>query len=285
MKKRAWLILGLFFLWGAGSTYWYVCKIKGFCNEQEKIANTQKEEEKPQENLEQKEEQIPQDIIYFDKNSSKPVINDQAGWTAEIKSLKDRQEEGKKLFIYGPYYAWEKTPEGYENLGMARAESLKQLLAKDIDTANILTRSRLLQNNEELSYISGTDGVFEWHTHNDYVKEETPGNAVVYFPYNSNKEIKVKAIVVYLDDLAEKLKKDPGMKVQITGHTDNTGSEASNMKLSKKRAERIKNILVNKGVPAGQIIVIAKGESEPVADNSTEEGRKQNRRVEIKIIK
>ncbi len=284
MKKRVWLILGLFFLWGAGSTYWYVCKIKGFCAPQQKEELVEREisveEEIP---LETPEE--TKDFVYFEKNSVRPVIEDSLQWKAEVKSIKELQKEGKKLFIYGPYYAWEKTPEGYDNLGMARAESLKRLLSKEIDTSLIRTDSKLLEDRQEGEYISAINGVYQWKTYNDYVKEEMPGTVLIYFPYNSNQEINIKERADYLDELATELKENPDMKIQITGHTDDTGSEASNLKLSQKRADRIKSVLVNKGVRPQQIEILAKGESEPVADNKTEKGRQQNRRVEIKIIK
>ncbi len=285
MKNRVWLIIGLFFIWGAGSTYWYVCKIKGFCASQKDTTEIKKSEKSKETNVSVENAKEKTDFVYFDKDNYQLVIADSLQWRAQVESLKKLQKDGKKLFIYGPYYNWEKSPEGFENLGLARAQSLKQLLSKDIDTSLILTRSHLLSDREDGKYISAAKGVFQWKTYNDYVKEEIPGSVLIYFPYNSNKEIKIKEIVVYFDELAGKLKEHPGMKIQIIGHTDDTGSEASNMGLSQKRADRIKSVLIEKGANAGQIETIPKGESEPIADNSTEEGRQQNRRVEIKIIK
>ncbi|RMF97213.1 MAG: OmpA family protein, partial [Candidatus Schekmanbacteria bacterium] len=71
------------------------------------------------------------------------------------------------------------------------------------------------------------------------------------------------------------------------GHTDSIGSEKYNQKLSEKRAEAVKNYYVEKGVDASIIEAIGKGESEPVADNKTREGRAKNRRVvtELHLIK
>ncbi|MDA3946014.1 MAG: OmpA family protein [Helicobacteraceae bacterium] len=70
----------------------------------------------------------------------------------------------------------------------------------------------------------------------------------------------------------------------ITGHTDNVGTEEYNLKLSDKRANAVKDYLVLQGISSEQIETEAKGESEPVADNDTDEGRTANRRVEIIII-
>src|SRR5690606_35044373 len=69
-----------------------------------------------------------------------------------------------------------------------------------------------------------------------------------------------------------------------TGHTDSVGSEAYNQGLSERRANSVKNYLVSKGVPADRIYTEGKGETSPVASNSTREGRAQNRRVEIEIV-
>lgn len=71
-------------------------------------------------------------------------------------------------------------------------------------------------------------------------------------------------------------------KLDIIGHTDSQGGEDYNLKLSEDRANAVKTYLVGKGVTS-DINAIGKGELEPVADNSTAEGRKKNRRVEFKI--
>ncbi len=69
-----------------------------------------------------------------------------------------------------------------------------------------------------------------------------------------------------------------------TGHTDSIGTEAYNQKLSERRANSVKTYLVSKGIDANRIYVEGKGETSPVASNSTREGRAQNRRVEIEIV-
>ena len=71
--------------------------------------------------------------------------------------------------------------------------------------------------------------------------------------------------------------------IQVEGHTDSVGSEEYNIRLSRRRAQAVKNILIQKGVKSSRIEIIAFGESRPRADNSTKEGRLFNRRVEIKV--
>ena len=87
-----------------------------------------------------------------------------------------------------------------------------------------------------------------------------------------------------LDELAGVLMKKPSWKLEITGHTDNAGDDASNLILSKKRAEAVKNYLVSKGIDATRFVINYFGETKPIADNSTTEGRAKNRRVEMKIV-
>ena len=84
-----------------------------------------------------------------------------------------------------------------------------------------------------------------------------------------------------LYDAAKAMLKNPDMKVTIEGHTDNIGSESYNQKLSERRANTVKNYLTSKGIAESRITVTGKGESDPVSDNATADGRAMNRRVEF----
>lgn len=87
-----------------------------------------------------------------------------------------------------------------------------------------------------------------------------------------------------LDELAVLLISKPTWKLKISGHTDNVGSDAYNMTLSKNRAQSTANYLQGKGVPPSQLLTDWYGESKPVADNNTPEGRQINRRVEMQVV-
>lgn len=87
-----------------------------------------------------------------------------------------------------------------------------------------------------------------------------------------------------LTELAEVLEKRPEWGLQIAGHTDNVGNAQNNLVLSKKRAESVKRFMIEKGVNADRLSVLYFGETMPIADNSTPEGRQKNRRVEMTII-
>jgi outer membrane protein OmpA-like peptidoglycan-associated protein len=84
-----------------------------------------------------------------------------------------------------------------------------------------------------------------------------------------------------LDQIAAGLQNNPAVAVHVIGHTDNTGSDATNDKLSLARAGAVRDHLAAKGLAANQMTVEGKGEHEPIAENSSAAGRAQNRRVEI----
>lgn len=87
-----------------------------------------------------------------------------------------------------------------------------------------------------------------------------------------------------LNDLAVFMSEHAEVYVRITGHTDNVGTERDNQRLSEGRANAVRNELIKRGIASERIEAEGKGESEPIADNATEEGRAQNRRVEFTII-
>ncbi len=87
-----------------------------------------------------------------------------------------------------------------------------------------------------------------------------------------------------LNRLAEILKRYPGIVVEISGHTDNTGSFQYNMKLSQRRAESVVMYLISQGVPASALVAKGYGPTKPIAPNDTPEGRALNRRVEVKVL-
>jgi outer membrane protein OmpA-like peptidoglycan-associated protein len=87
-----------------------------------------------------------------------------------------------------------------------------------------------------------------------------------------------------INDLASILNKYPDTDLTIQGHTDSTGPEAYNQTLSEKRAQSVADYLKLQGVTAERLTSIGFGETQPVADNSTTEGRTENRRVSFVIV-
>ncbi|MGE5621108.1 MAG: OmpA family protein [archaeon] len=87
-----------------------------------------------------------------------------------------------------------------------------------------------------------------------------------------------------VDNIVNFLKQNPGVKIQIEGHTDNVGSDLANNKLSENRAANVKNELVKNGIDSIRLTTKGYGSKKPVAENSTVTGRAQNRRVTIRKI-
>ena len=84
------------------------------------------------------------------------------------------------------------------------------------------------------------------------------------------------------DEIVSKVKASKGdERLHVIGHTDSTGPDAYNQGLSERRAQAVADWLIKQGIPADHITVSGKGETQPVADNATREGRAMNRRVEI----
>jgi outer membrane protein OmpA-like peptidoglycan-associated protein len=89
---------------------------------------------------------------------------------------------------------------------------------------------------------------------------------------------------VELDSIAKVLLASPSMKVEISGHTDDSGTPADNMRISTLRAEAVRNYLVAKGVPFQQIVARGYGATMPRTPDTTPRGRAANRRVEIRPL-
>jgi OOP family OmpA-OmpF porin len=103
----------------------------------------------------------------------------------------------------------------------------------------------------------------------------------IYFDF---RKAKIKPVSFpLLDEVAQALKDNPSIKVRVEGHTDSRGRDRTNLKLSQKRAESVRRYLVSRGIGAARLDARGFGETVPIADNRTEQGRSQNRRVEFII--
>lgn len=88
---------------------------------------------------------------------------------------------------------------------------------------------------------------------------------------------------IELDKVVQLMKDNPALKIQISGHTDNIGKAADNLKLSNNRAQSVVAYLIGKGIPAARLTYKGYGASKPVADNTTEAGRARNRRTKLMV--
>jgi outer membrane protein OmpA-like peptidoglycan-associated protein len=118
------------------------------------------------------------------------------------------------------------------------------------------------------------------------VKDE-PRGTVITVPskglFATGKSTLLPTAAAELEPVAEALAQDRSHEIVIEGHTDSQGSETKNLTLSQKRADAVKDFLVQHNVSSEQVTATGAGESEPIGDNKTAEGRATNRRVEIVV--
>jgi type IX secretion system PorP/SprF family membrane protein len=114
--------------------------------------------------------------------------------------------------------------------------------------------------------------------------QEVVDMAVQNLEFESSKAVIRETSKPSLNTFAEKLKQKSNWNLVLDGHTDNLGDEDANLLLSKNRVEAVKSYLISKGISENRIKVNYFGETKPIADNNTSEGRQKNRRVEFKIV-
>ena len=198
-----------------------------------------------------------------------------------LKNTKDRE-----LHITGAYSKEEDKPAAFENLGIARADKIKQEMIKNgSDKDLIFTHGELKENltfGDENSFEGGI-------TFNYKVNKKTEENLLklsqtLYFQSGSDQIKMTEALKKYFKDVKTYLEQAPDKNVVLTGHTDAVGETNENQQLGLDRAETVKKQLVDIGIDEGRISTESKGENQPAADNSSTEGKAANRRVTM-IIK
>lgn len=141
--------------------------------------------------------------------------------------------------------------------------------------AGNLWTKRMEDKREALARASAGTGIDVQRTDDNRLRVNVPSD----FSFDVGRADIKPAMRPVLDEMARNL--DPGVRVWVVGHTDSTGSEATNQPLSVERAQAVRSYLVGRGVPSTRIHVDGRGEREPVASNDTDAGRAQNRRVEV----
>jgi len=219
--------------------------------------------------------------IDFEKSKFAPLTNQ--GYEELKNTILSEKTADNLLEITGYYYDEERNTSTYPNLGLARANKLKALFDKDI----LVDRIRLKAIKAPIPFNKDkyvTASAFKWLPAPKLSTVEIfTDRTVVRFPFNSVQKELDSDIDQYLDKLAKRIK-ETKEKVSLTGHTDNIGEEEVNVKLALRRAKMIRDILIDKGVNRRQINTYSKGKSEPIDDNATEEGRRKNRRVVVRLI-
>ncbi|NOQ91898.1 MAG: OmpA family protein [Flavobacteriaceae bacterium] len=212
--------------------------------------------------------------LYFDCNSDLPITS--KAWANKKSEILSAKADGKKLLITSPYFDGEN-----KDMGLSRAKNIEKLFLDQVPDSLIVLNSQLAIDCEDAKQDALGKTMFRWVVRNVNVVEHHD-KTYVYFKYNTDNPIDTENVVIYLDNLAEELISS-GNSVYLTGHTDADGDQAYNEELGLKRANRGKAYLMKKEVPEDKIFVDSKGKLEPISDNTTEEGKQKNRRVEIVI--
>lgn len=219
--------------------------------------------------------------VLFSWNKEGAIIGD--GWDARRKAILDGLKDDEILEITGNYRADEVNSTTFENLGLARANDIAKRLKPPLTDDRISIKGQLV-NAKESEKTSNFKSIEFKNLKNSKALKEIDNKTLIYFPFNSVDRIKNPEIETYLNDVADRVKKS-GERVRLTGHTDNVDSEAFNQTLGMRRANIVKKYLVRKGVDQSKILVLSKGETQPIATNDTSAGRAKNRRTELEIIK
>lgn len=274
----------LFFLWSVLGIWFYTCKIKHLCNETiadpitEPIESEYKESEPKPIVIENSIDSL---IIYS-------AASDTITYPSKIDSINQsffnylNQNQGKELVITGLYNNQET-----EDFGIERAEVFKrQLVDFGINADKITTGSKHIgfDFNDSGAYSGGITYDYQ-NVSEDRRAEIEKGvtNKILYASFASKEFQPDKTLQAYALELKTYLEKYPDKKVTIIGHTDAIGKAEANQWIGQQRANNVRQYLISQGISKNRISASSQGENNPIADNSSEEGRQKNRRIEITI--
>ena len=148
-----------------------------------------------------------------------------------------------------------------------------ELNTSDADGVNVYSFYAKIIEMEAMKQEIQASEIFE--------KLNTEGHISLYINFETGKsDIKTESQKT-IDEIAEMLKNNSSLKVSIEGHTDNVGTPATNKTLSENRAKAVMNALIAKGVDKSRLSAKGWGQDKPISDNTTEDGKAKNRRVEI----
>jgi len=144
----------------------------------------------------------------------------------------------------------------------------------------------------KIGYI-GTNDLEKYKLRNEMVDNTTPiepeikqifNKALTSIKFESGKAMILRSSYPVLDQVLKVMIENPDYKLIISGHTDSSGDSVKNMMLSKERADAVKQYLIVHGVPGHRLTTEGYGDTRPIADNMTANGRALNRRIEFQII-
>lgn len=162
------------------------------------------------------------------------------------------------------------------------ADAKAQLLLAEGDVYDISYKDFFVNQDYTSMEIPSQPGITRFEVEVIYMPAKVFRLDNVYFDF-AKASLRTESFPA-LDNLAECLKAKPKMIVEIGGHTDDVGDDASNMTLSQQRAESVRNYLMKKGIAANRVIAKGYGETQPVTTGTSDQDRQMNRRTEVKIL-
>lgn len=193
----------------------------------------------------------------------------------------------KELHIIGKYLHDEIQTNSNKDIGIQRAETVKNMLVHlGVKADRVKTFGQV--SNFSFSNKKKFNNGIELSFNNIAQKKLDSIEAIIthktlYLEFKDDIPIPTKDLEDYTKVLRQYLHKHPTKKVLITGHTDNLGYFDKNLIIGLNRAKKTKKHFIDNGINSNRISTLSKGESEPIAEKSTEKGRAKNRRIEIKI--
>ncbi|WP_457610822.1 OmpA family protein [Lutibacter sp.] len=227
--------------------------------------------------------------IAFSIKQDEPYISN----TTDISYLADSikfiltNNYTKELHIIGKYLKTEIQVGSNKNLGIQRAETVKNMLVHlgvKADRVKTFGQVSNFSFNNEKKFNNGIDLTFNKiaQKFTDSI-EAIINDKTLHLEFKDGMLIPTKDLEDYTKVLRQYLHKYPAKKVRITGHTDNLGYFDKNLIIGLNRAKKTKKYFIDNGINSDRISTLSKGESEPIAEKITEKGRAKNRRIEIKI--
>lgn len=264
-----WLLIILLGL--VGFLYWYMAR-EYCCGPVEKIS-----ESKVMPPAAEIDTKKIQPVVGFNCSDDDPKLSDR--WNSFRDSIITNLKDNQILEIKGLNYSDEKVRPG-SSLALSRAQKVRALFKLGDDRIKVVeaknTGNCAADRQHEMVVFNSLSNAVKIKKVDDRI--------LIYFPSNSVSKLNFEEVETYLDDVISRVKAS-GERVRLTGHTDSDGDEATNIALGQRRADVIKNYLTSRGLAANKIISSSAGESKPVASNATEQGKAENRRTELQIIK
>lgn len=207
-----------------------------------------------------------------------------------------KDNPSKRIKIIGHYTAAEKNNSAYPNLGLARANAIKNYMVSQGVPSKIIDTYGTLKDDLTPDANNVFFGPIDYEIKTIAEDDTSEADAlkalrdkIVANPLVLNFKTGQTSIALTAEqrqkvaDISKYLDKVNTASCLVTGHTDNTGNAAKNIEYGQKRADFAKQYLIDNEIPASKITAISKGQTEPIADNTTEEGKAKNRRTVVTL--